>query len=47
LMHELMQRPQPLQYSGTTKGIGRSASLVMTPPPGEKALSTSCNLVFE
>ena len=35
LVHELMHRPQPLQYSGTTKGLGRSASVVMARPPAE------------
>ncbi len=33
LEHDLMQRPHPLQYSGTTKGLGRSTTLVMAPPP--------------
>jgi len=33
LVHELMQRPHPLQYSGTTKGLGRSATLVTAFPP--------------
>ena len=47
LVHELMQRPQPLQYSGTTKGLGRSATLVMAPPPRENASWISCNSVWD
>ena len=40
LVHEAMQRPQPLQYSGTRKGRGFWTMVVTASPPEQRASVT-------